>query len=66
MHLPWTKVGEPDPNRDYVVMASRLPLARYRSEPSFLRALDEARRRLSTAVSSPLDKSGDSPTNSWA
>lgn len=32
--LPWTAVSQPDPSRDYLVMASRLPLTRYRDIPS--------------------------------
>ena len=34
--LPWTSVAEPKPDQEYVVMASRLPLAHYRHIPSFL------------------------------
>ena len=33
--LPWTTISSPDRARDYVVMASRLPLARYRDLPGF-------------------------------
>jgi heme-degrading monooxygenase HmoA len=36
--LPWTTISPPDRAREYVVMASRLPLARYRDMPGFLRA----------------------------
>ena len=35
--LPWTTISSPDRAREYVVMASRLPLARYRDLPGFLR-----------------------------
>ena len=35
--LPWTTISPPDRAREYVVMASRLPLARYRDVPGFPR-----------------------------
>ena len=34
--LPWISVGEPDPNADLVVMASRLPLRSHGDIPRFL------------------------------
>ncbi|PZS20438.1 MAG: DUF3291 domain-containing protein [Pseudonocardiales bacterium] len=39
----------PEPGREYVVMASRLPLARYRHIPSFLRSTNVIRRQLATS-----------------
>jgi hypothetical protein len=42
-------MGEPDANATYVVMASRLPLRRYRRIPSFIRATLRIRRQLATA-----------------
>lgn len=33
--LPWTTISSPDRAREYVVTASRLPLARYRDLPGF-------------------------------
>ena len=47
--LPWTAISQPDPGRDYVVMASRLPLARYRDVPAFLRATMAIRTQLAGA-----------------
>ena len=44
--LPWTTLGEADPAHEYVVMASRLPLSRYRDIPGFLRASLDIRRQL--------------------
>jgi heme-degrading monooxygenase HmoA len=44
--LPWTTLTEPAADREYVVMASRLPLARYRHIPSFLRATNVIRKQL--------------------
>jgi hypothetical protein len=36
--LPWTRLADPEPDQDYVVLASRLPLRQYRNIPAFLRA----------------------------
>jgi len=36
--LPWKTISAPDRDREYVVMGTRLPLARYRDLPGFLRA----------------------------
>lgn len=47
--LPWTTFVDPEPDRDYVVMASMLPLTRYRSIPSFLSATIAIRRQLAHA-----------------
>ncbi len=47
--LPWISFGEADPTRDYVVLASRLPLARFRDIPMFLRATLAIRRQLARA-----------------
>ena len=47
--LPWTTFSPPDPDREYVVMASRLPLARYRDVPAFLRATMAIRGQLGHA-----------------
>jgi hypothetical protein len=44
--LPWTRLADPEPDRTYVVLASRLPLRGYRSIPAFLRASRAVRRQL--------------------
>lgn len=45
--LPWVEQQPIDPQREYVAMASRLPLAAYRSIPGFLRDTLRIRRQLS-------------------
>jgi hypothetical protein len=47
--LPWKTFSPPDPTLDYVVMASRLPLARYRDLPAFLSATMAIRAQLTRA-----------------
>ena len=47
--FPWTSHGPIDPDRTYVVMASRLPLRRSRSVPGFLRDTLAIRRQLASA-----------------
>lgn len=47
--LPWVKRQAVDPDRTYVAMASRLPLARHRSIPGFLRDTLTIRRQLAHA-----------------
>jgi len=47
--LPWKTFVPPDPGREYVVMASRLPLARYRDLPVFLSATTAIRSQLGRA-----------------
>src|SRR5262249_49050214 len=47
--LPWTQRQEVDPTREYVAMASRLPLKRRRSIPGFLRDALAIRRQLARA-----------------
>jgi hypothetical protein len=47
--IPWTRLADPDPDRDYVVMASRLPLRRYRNIMAFLRATRAIRNQLAAA-----------------
>jgi hypothetical protein len=47
--VSWTKIVDPEPDREYVVMASQLLLARYRSIPSFLAATVSIRTQLSHA-----------------
>lgn len=44
--LPWTRFAPPDPGRQYVIMASRLPLTWYRDVPAFLRATMAIRAQL--------------------
>jgi hypothetical protein len=44
--LPWTSFLEPQPDQEYVVMASQLPLTRYRHIPSFLVATSAIREQL--------------------
>ena len=47
--LPWKSFSVPDPARDYVVMASRLPLARYRDLAAFMSATGAIRTQLAGA-----------------
>jgi len=47
--FPWTSRDPVDPDRTYVVMASRLPLRRSRSVPGFLRDTLAIRRQLASA-----------------
>jgi hypothetical protein len=47
--LPWVKVRAADPDVEYVVMASRLPLRAYRFVPGFLRDTLRIRRQLAEA-----------------
>jgi heme-degrading monooxygenase HmoA len=44
--LPWVERQAIDPDREYVAMASRLPLKHYRSVPGFLRDTLAIRRQL--------------------
>jgi Domain of unknown function (DUF3291) len=48
--LPWKTIEQPQSGRDYVVMASRLPLASHRRIPAFLRATLAIRRQLATTA----------------
>jgi heme-degrading monooxygenase HmoA len=48
--LPWKTFSPPDPARDYVVMASRLPLARYPDLPAFMSATAAIRAQLASAA----------------
>jgi hypothetical protein len=47
--FPWTSRGSVDPDKTYVVMASRLPLRRAHSVPRFLRDTLAIRRQLASA-----------------
>jgi hypothetical protein len=47
--LPWVERQPIDPDRGYVVMASRLPLRSYRFVPGFLLDTLRIRRQLATA-----------------
>ena len=44
--LPWVKGHSIDTSRDYIAMASRLPLKSYRSIPGFLRDVLKIRHQL--------------------
>jgi heme-degrading monooxygenase HmoA len=44
--LPWVQREKVDPDREYVAMASSLPLERYRSIPGFLRDTMRIRAQL--------------------
>jgi heme-degrading monooxygenase HmoA len=44
--LPWLERQPIDPQREYVAMASRLPLTSYASVPGFLRDTMQIRRQL--------------------
>ena len=48
--LAWTRISDPIPDREYLVMASRLPLASHRHIPAFLRATMAIRSQLSASV----------------
>jgi hypothetical protein len=47
--LPWTERHPVDPEREYVVMASRLPLKGYRFIPGFLRDTRRIRDQLANS-----------------
>jgi heme-degrading monooxygenase HmoA len=47
--LPWTSFVEIEPDRQYLVMASRLPLRSYWKVPAFLRLTLAVRRQLANA-----------------
>ena len=47
--LPWVQLHEADPDREYVVMASRLPLRAHWFVPGFLRDTMRIRRQLAQA-----------------
>jgi hypothetical protein len=47
--LPWTKATTFEPDHECVIMASRLPLARYRQIPAFMAATMKIRRQLANA-----------------
>ena len=47
--LPWVTVTELDPDAEVTVMASRLPLRRYRHIPGFMAATLRIRRQLAAA-----------------
>jgi hypothetical protein len=47
--LPWTARQAVDPGREYLAMASRLPLKSHRSIPGFLRDATAIRRQLARA-----------------
>ena len=44
--IGWRALRTPEPHSDYVVMASRLPLRRHRSVPTFLRLTWSVTRQL--------------------
>ena len=47
--LPWQQMQPTDPEQEYVVMSSRLPLRAYRFIPGFLRDTLRIRRQLRTS-----------------
>jgi hypothetical protein len=47
--LPWTQLHRLEPDREYMVMASRLPLHAYRAIPGFLLDALRIRRQLAQA-----------------
>jgi quinol monooxygenase YgiN len=47
--FPWIRLADADPDGDYVIMASRLPLRRYRNIVGFLRATRAIRAQLAAA-----------------
>jgi hypothetical protein len=49
MDLPWTTCAEMEPGREYLVMASHLPLKRMITTVRFFRGVSAVRKQLSTA-----------------
>ena len=47
--MPWMSSTTADPTRDYLVLASELPLRRLSSTPAFMRMVLQVRRQLSGA-----------------
>ena len=47
--IPWTSFIDADPQREYLVMASRLPLRSYRQVPQFLRLTLAVQRQLAAS-----------------
>lgn len=47
--LPWTFVNPPDPDREYVALASSLPLRRFASTIRFFRSVQAIRGQLANA-----------------
>ena len=47
--LPWTTIRTPDPARSYLAYATKLPLAKHRFVPGFLRDTLRIRRQLRSA-----------------
>jgi heme-degrading monooxygenase HmoA len=47
--LPWKSYATPDPDREYLVLASSLPLRRYRATSGFMRMVGQIRRQLDGA-----------------
>lgn len=48
MDLPWTSRSEMEPGREYLVMASHLPLKRLISTVTFFRAVSAIRKQLAS------------------
>ena len=44
--LPWTSTAKADPTREYVVLATALPLRRYRTIPRFFRLFRRVNEQL--------------------
>ncbi len=44
--LPWKASNQPDPERDYLALATHLPLQRYLETPSFFRFVRQVRSQL--------------------
>ena len=47
--LPWTSSGAVEPDREYLVLASELPLRRYQATLTFARLVLQVRRQLARA-----------------
>jgi heme-degrading monooxygenase HmoA len=47
--LPWTSSRAVEPEREYLVLASALPLRRFRATPGFMRMALQIRRQLADA-----------------
>ena len=62
--LPWTTIRTPDPARTYLAYATKLPLAKHRYVPGFLRDTLRIRRQLRSRQASSATRC--SPTSRHA
>jgi hypothetical protein len=55
---PWMSSKTVEPDREYLVLASALPLRRFWATPGFLRMVLQVRRQLAELVGYSLDAVG--------